>query len=33
MKESLEPATPAIYICVRPDRDPSYLPLHGRRLP
>ena len=33
MKESLEPATPAIYICVGPVWDPSYFPLHGRRLP
>ena len=33
MKESLEPVTPAPYICVRPLRDPSYFLLHGRRLP
>ncbi len=33
MKESLEPVTPATHICVRPVRDPSYFPHHGRRLP
>jgi hypothetical protein len=33
MKESLEPVTPATYICVRPLWDPSHFPLPGRRLP
>ncbi len=33
MKESLEPVTPATYICVRPFRDPFYFLLHGGRLP
>jgi hypothetical protein len=33
MKESLEPVTPATYICVRPFRDPFYFRIHGRRLP
>jgi hypothetical protein len=33
MKESLEPVTPATYICVRPFRDPFCFSLHGRRLP
>jgi hypothetical protein len=32
MKESLEPVTPATYICLHPVRDPSHFPLHGRRL-